>query len=97
LTADVDVTVDLGARPTRDLVDELLAAGFHLRVRDAEEFVERTRVLPMRHVATPPRGVAGGHREARSEPAGYAGDLGLRHGRSMADRYARVSRSTPVV
>jgi hypothetical protein len=52
LTADVDVTVDLGARPTRDLVDELLAAGFDLRVRDAEEFVERTRVLPMRHVAT---------------------------------------------
>jgi uncharacterized nucleotidyltransferase DUF6036 len=52
LTADVDVTVDLGTRPTRDLVDGLRIAGFELRVRDADEFVERTRVIPLVHVST---------------------------------------------
>jgi hypothetical protein len=52
LTADVDVTVDAGALPTEALVDGLDAAGFDLRVADAEGFVERTRVLPLVHRPT---------------------------------------------
>lgn len=49
LTADVDVTVDAGALTNAALVDRLTAAGFALRVPDAEGFVERTRVLPLVH------------------------------------------------
>jgi hypothetical protein len=52
LTADVDVTAELGSRPTVELVDALTGAGFDLRVADAAGFVERTRVLPMVHRAT---------------------------------------------
>ena len=49
LTADVDVTVELSERPTRELVNGLARHGFALRVADADEFVERTRVLPIVH------------------------------------------------
>ena len=49
LTADVDVTVEVAALPNALLVDRLAAAGFELRVPDAEGFVERTRVLPLVH------------------------------------------------
>jgi hypothetical protein len=49
LSADVDVTVDLGARSSRELVDELARVGFELRVSDAAGFVEATRVLPLLH------------------------------------------------
>jgi len=52
LTADVDVTVDLADCPTAELVDALTAGGFRLRVRDVDDFVARTRVLPLEHVAT---------------------------------------------
>jgi hypothetical protein len=52
LTADVDVTVDLGSRPTPELVEALCGAGFELRVRDVDRFVERTRVVPLVHVPT---------------------------------------------
>ena len=52
LTADVDVTVDLGTHPTHALVDGLSIAGFELRVRDVDQFVERTRVIPLVHVST---------------------------------------------
>jgi hypothetical protein len=52
LSADVDVTVDLGGRPTRDLVSGLAAAGFDLRLADASGFVEATRVLPFVHRAS---------------------------------------------
>lgn len=52
LTADVDVTVDAGDRPTAQLVDALVREGFVLRVSDADEFVRATRVVPLRHVAT---------------------------------------------
>lgn len=52
LTADVDVTVEAGPRPTRDVVAGLQAAGFTLRVADVEGFVERTRVLPLAHHRT---------------------------------------------
>ena len=50
LTADVDVTVQLGDRETAGLVRELQAAGFRLRVRDVDGFVAKTRVLPFVHV-----------------------------------------------
>lgn len=49
LTADVDVTVQLGDRETAALVRALEKAGFRLRVRDVGEFVARTRVLPFLH------------------------------------------------
>lgn len=49
LTADVDITVALGPRPTSELVAALERQRVALRVRDVEGFVERTRVLPMLH------------------------------------------------
>ena len=49
LSADVDVTVDLGERPTAELVAAAAWAGFELRVDDIEGFVEKTRVLPFVH------------------------------------------------
>lgn len=52
LTADVDVTVELAERATRELVDALARSGFALRVADVDEFVERTRVLPIVHQAS---------------------------------------------
>jgi hypothetical protein len=52
LSADVDVTVDLGSRSTRELVEALAAAGFALRVADTGGFVEATRVLPFVHEAS---------------------------------------------
>jgi hypothetical protein len=51
VTADVDVTVHLGAVPPEGLVRALLDAGFTLRVPDPE-FVTRTRVLPVTHAAS---------------------------------------------
>jgi hypothetical protein len=52
LSADVDVTVDLGARSSRELVAALAREGFGLRVADAGGFVEATRVLPLVHLAS---------------------------------------------
>ena len=49
LTADVDVTVDLGPHSSAVLVDALARAGFDLRVPDVAGFVETTRVLPFVH------------------------------------------------
>lgn len=49
LTADVDVTVDLGPRRSGELVAALTRAGLDLRVSDVEGFVEATRVLPLVH------------------------------------------------
>ena len=49
LSADVDVTVELGTRSNRELIDALSRAGFELRVADAQGFVEATRVIPLRH------------------------------------------------
>jgi hypothetical protein len=51
LTADVDITVDLGDRETSALVAALSAAGFAFRVSD-EDFIARTRVLPAYHPPT---------------------------------------------
>jgi len=52
LSADVDVTVDLGKRSATDLVAALAAAGFELRIPDAAGFAEATRVLPFVHRAS---------------------------------------------
>jgi hypothetical protein len=52
LSADVDVTIDLGDRSTRELIDALAGAGFDPRVASVEDFVERTRVLPVVHRAS---------------------------------------------
>ena len=49
LSADVDVTVDLGGRSATELVVALAAAGFEPRVSDAAAFAETTRVLPLVH------------------------------------------------
>jgi hypothetical protein len=50
LTADADVTVELGRQTEETLVAELEARGFRLRVRNLADFVRRTRVLPFVHV-----------------------------------------------
>lgn len=52
LTADVDVTVDTGARSNAELVRVLAEAGFELRMADVGGFVESTRVLPLVHTGT---------------------------------------------
>jgi hypothetical protein len=52
LSADVDVTVDLGAHSSRELVEATAREGFELRVADAAGFVEATRVLPLVHRAS---------------------------------------------
>jgi len=53
LTADVDVTVDLGARPISELIAALTEGGFAVRRRDdLDDFVARTRVVPLVHVAS---------------------------------------------
>ena len=49
LTNDVDVTVDAGDLSSKALVAALEGAGFHLRVRNLNDFVRRTRVIPLRH------------------------------------------------
>jgi hypothetical protein len=52
LSADVDVTVDLGKRSVPELVTALAAAGFELRIPDAGRFAEATRVMPFVHRAS---------------------------------------------
>jgi hypothetical protein len=49
LTADIDVTVQIGERDTAGLAKALEEAGFRLRVRDVADFVAKTRVLPFVH------------------------------------------------
>jgi hypothetical protein len=49
LTADIDVTVQIGERDTAGLAEALEDAGFRLRVRDVADFVAKTRVLPFVH------------------------------------------------
>jgi hypothetical protein len=48
LSADVDVTIDLGPRTIPDLV-AALAGDFDVRVADPVRFAEETRVLPFVH------------------------------------------------
>jgi hypothetical protein len=53
LTADVDVTVEVGEGDVAGLVAALEMAGFDLRIRSGvDEFVARTRVLPFAHRAS---------------------------------------------
>ena len=52
LSADVDVTVDLGVRSIRDVVETLSREGFEPRVTDVTSFVEATRVIPLVHAAS---------------------------------------------
>jgi hypothetical protein len=52
LTGDVDVTAFLDPEDPDRFVAAMEQAGFRLRVRDAEGFVRKTRVLPFVHAAT---------------------------------------------
>jgi uncharacterized nucleotidyltransferase DUF6036 len=52
LTADVDVTVDLGSQALGVMLEAVGAAGFAPRVTDVAAFAERTRVVPLVHVAS---------------------------------------------
>ena len=51
LSADVDVTLALGADAQEAFVEDMREAGFYIRVADPE-FVRRTRVMPFVHDAT---------------------------------------------
>lgn len=53
VTADLDITVDLGEWSTKDLADSVKTCGFILRVEeDDDEFISQTRVLPVVHEAS---------------------------------------------
>ncbi|MFH1175779.1 MAG: nucleotidyl transferase AbiEii/AbiGii toxin family protein [Acidobacteriota bacterium] len=52
MSADVDLTVRVALDRVSELAEAMTAAGFRLRVGDADEFVGRTRVLPFVHVPT---------------------------------------------
>jgi hypothetical protein len=52
LTSDIDITFLPGGLSNDDLLERLFSSGFSLRVVDADDFVEQTRVLPMVHEAT---------------------------------------------
>jgi len=49
MSADVDITVDLGDRSYRELVEAMRAGGFDLRVSAIDTFVRDTRILPFLH------------------------------------------------
>jgi hypothetical protein len=49
LTSDVDVTVLAGDEPTARLVERLAEQGIALRFGSDDDFVQRTRVLPLVH------------------------------------------------
>ncbi len=51
LSADVDITLRLTGDSPEGLVEAMRAAGFELRVDDAE-FIRRTRVLPFVHLVS---------------------------------------------
>ena len=52
LTADVDVTVELGSHSTDELIAALSTHGFELRTSKPSEFVTRTQVVPVVHTET---------------------------------------------
>lgn len=51
-TADVDVTVELGTLAPMAFVKHLEERGIVARIELSDDFIERTRVLPMQHRAT---------------------------------------------
>ena len=52
LSADIDVTLDLGDKSSRDVVDALAAAGFNPPSRTRAGFIKAARVLPFVHRAS---------------------------------------------
>ena len=52
LSADIDVTVDLGRRSTTELIEALAESGLDLLVEDVSGFLEATQVLPFVHRAS---------------------------------------------
>jgi hypothetical protein len=52
LTADIDVTVQMGLVTTASLLKAMQEAGFVLRVEGTPAFIEQTRVLPLLHTAS---------------------------------------------
>ena len=52
MSADLDVTAKIAPERGAQAVVDLEAAGFHLRISDAADFVARTRVLPLLHGAS---------------------------------------------
>jgi hypothetical protein len=49
MSADLDVTAQIAPERAQQVVADLEAAGFHLRVDDVADFAARTRVLPLVH------------------------------------------------
>ena len=105
LTADVDVTVMLGERPSAELVRALERAGLRLRVTDPGAFVKKTRVLPFLHPGSgmPVDVVLAGpgleeiflrrrRRQAPHGPAPYPQDARNAGGRSRPGRSAPALR-----
>ncbi len=52
MTADVDITIDPANRDAGEILRCLEPRGFRLRVPEADDFVARTRVLPLVHEPT---------------------------------------------
>jgi len=52
LSADVDITVEIEPEEADGFVAMMEQAGFALRIRDVEDFVARTRVIPFVHLET---------------------------------------------
>ena len=49
LTSDIDVTVRLGDLSLNALIEQLGRQGFEVRVPPTPDFLQRTRVVPLRH------------------------------------------------
>lgn len=52
MTADVDITVKLEPEDSARFCQDMERAGFKLRVVDRDDFLARTRVIPLLHVET---------------------------------------------
>jgi hypothetical protein len=52
LSADVDITIDLEPEAATELTAHLQASGFFPRVENLQQFLQRTRVLPLLHEET---------------------------------------------
>lgn len=52
MSADVDVTVDIGVEEVDVFVAAMRGAGFELRIQNVGDFVAKTRVLPFLHLKT---------------------------------------------
>jgi len=49
MSADVDITAEISSANVPDFVHAMQGASFELRVRDVDDFIRRTRVLPFLH------------------------------------------------